>query len=234
LVALVDYKGTIMLTRPASYILGQSGQQTILIGSGTINASGLITLTTALPSTPAGIALVYIVGSLGGNITASGLYPATFASTSACQLLNPGVTTAGAYAGPVAATYYNLITIPVPGGVLGPNGTIFLKTTVETVSSVNTKGLRVLLGGAIAGSLGPGFASIAVIDMNTLIRNRNSASAQLSDTKAMGNAMYANAFSTASAANTSVTQDLVLSGYLANSAEYLVYNGYSVEVTPFL
>ena len=128
---------------PKPYIIATSGVPLIVIGSGTVNSSGEFTLTTALPTTPQGIVDVYIYAGVG---LAAGLYPATFTSTTQCQLVGFPATTAGAYAG--GTTAVSLATIKIPGGILGPNGKFRVEIIYTGTTNANQKDVRVIYAGS--------------------------------------------------------------------------------------
>ena len=128
---------------PKPYIIATSGVPLIVIGSGTVNSSGEFTLTTALPTTPQGIVNVYIYAGVG---LAAGLYPATFTSTTQCQLVGFPATTAGAYAG--GTTAVSLATIKIPGGTLGPNGKFRVEIIYTGTTNANQKNVSILYAGS--------------------------------------------------------------------------------------
>ena len=134
---------------PKPYIIATSGVPLIVIGSGTVNSSGEFTLTTALPTTPQGIVNVYIYAGVG---LAAGLYPATFTSTTQCQLVDFPATTAGVYAG--GTTAVSLATIKIPGGTLGPNGKLRVDIMYTGTTNANQKNINILYGGnSLLGSI---------------------------------------------------------------------------------
>ncbi|OXE37469.1 MAG: hypothetical protein CGW95_01390, partial [Phenylobacterium zucineum] len=107
---------------PIPYILAQTAVPVILPSSGSSNATGQITLTTALPYQPSGTVQIYLptgVVTAGSAGTGAGLYSVVFSTTAICQIQGTGIVTAnGAYTQTTAADL-TLATVTVPGGAMG-------------------------------------------------------------------------------------------------------------------
>lgn len=126
-----------------------------------------------------------------------------------------------------------LATVNIPASTVGANGEIKVRTFWTVTNSANNKVLRVRLGG-IAGSICGGLTptTIAGLEMTVYIRNKNSASSQyLITIGARGtDGLVTNVISTPTTVDTSASQDLVISGQLANTGETITLEGYAVEI----
>ena len=136
--------------RMVPYILAQSAVPTILLSSATsISATGAISGLTALPYVPAGVVKVYCFAQAG---LAAGLYYARFSSTTACQIftdaagtVTPTGITAGAYAG--GTTEVVLSALIVPGGQMGPSGSVRTSERWTHIGNTNVKTMKLFFGG---------------------------------------------------------------------------------------
>lgn len=124
-----------------------------------------------------------------------------------------------------------LATLSLSANLLGPNGTIDVDALWTLTNNANTKTLRARLGGA-SGLI---FWSQAVGAFNTArgsgrIQNRNSPLAQVAFAGAsfgsQGSAVITGAIDTTAA------QTVVITGQLANAADSITLESYSVRITP--
>lgn len=128
-----------------------------------------------------------------------------------------------------------LATVPIPAGLLGTDGGLLVYSTWTVTNSANNKTNRIRLGG-IAGTAFMAAVSTAVATQSDIrrIRNRASAASQVASTAA-GTALSTGtttAAITTGAVDTSMAQDLVLSGQLASAGEQITLENYEVWVTP--
>lgn len=132
-------------------LLAQFGAPIILPSSGSSNATGLITLTTALPYQPSGVVQVWLpAGVVVGDAT-GGLYSATFSSTTVCQLAGAPTTANAAYT--QVTTAVTLASLTVPGNVMGANGMLRVAPHWSVPGNANTKTGTVMFGGVTFGGL---------------------------------------------------------------------------------
>lgn len=214
------------------FILAQTAVPTILLSSATtITATGAISGLTALPFTPVGLVQVYCYAQAG---LAAGLYPARFSSASACQIytdaagtVTPTGITAGAYAG--GTTSAVLATVTVPGGAIGANGALRKTNRFTWPSNANGKIIVTQFAGVTMGDNATYTATMGISTVST-IRNRGVTNAQVTP-NVSGDAATANAMLYQST-DTSVSQNITLTGYVNVATDYLILEGYTIEVLP--
>lgn len=208
--------------RVEPYILYQSAIPVILLPSGAVNSSGQFTLTSALPYVPAGTVKVYVFSGVG---LASGLYDATFSSTTVCQVTGNPATTAGSYASGTAEV--SLADLSVPGGLMGKSGGLRISATSAAINNSNTKTLRGKLGGSVYNGTFSTCTTQGGCSLLGAIRNRGSFSLQV------GSALfYGAAGQTYTAINTALDSVFSFTGQLGGAADYLILDGYTVEILP--
>jgi hypothetical protein len=125
-----------------------------------------------------------------------------------------------------------LATIAIPAGAMGPNGALRITAVFSHTNSANNKTLRVRLGG-MSGAAFMNYSNSANASQMTqrIIQNRNSQALQVSGSAGIANAVAPNTGSPATGAiDTSVAQDLVISGQLANAGETVTLESYLVEL----
>jgi hypothetical protein len=216
--------------------LAASAVAVILPSSGSSNATGQITLTTALPVQPTGTVGVFLpagVVTAGTQGAGAGVYQATFSSTTVCQLTGSVTTANAAYTQVVTEAV--LATTTLPGGVMGLNGAIESRPVWTVNNSVNNKTPRIRFGGA-AGTIysGPTLTSVNIYSDSRRIRNRNSAALQVGNSTAAN----ANPWSTATAAvtvsavDTTAAVDLVYSGQLAVATDFIILESRETWLLP--
>lgn len=123
-----------------------------------------------------------------------------------------------------------LATIAVPASAMGPNGILRVTLLWSYTNSANGKIKRVRLGGA-AGTvlMQQTNTTSATIRHHMLIQNRNAQNAQIAGQYVGTFAASSVAHATA-AIDTSVAQDLVISGQLANAGDSVTLEAYVVEL----
>lgn len=119
-----------------------------------------------------------------------------------------------------------LATITIPGGLMGPNGSIRVTPIFSITNNANNKSLGIKLGGQSIFAIG--LTTNSAYQAIATARNRGSQSAQLS-TSGGG---YAAVFTANTNVDTSVDQVLTINGTLANAADTITLEGYTVEVLP--
>jgi hypothetical protein len=128
-------------------------------------------------------------------------------------------------------TETTLATITIPGGSMGPNGSLRISPLWSYTNSANTKTLRIKFAGNTCYSSTP--TTSAGLQAYFTIRNNNSASAQ----SAIGTGTSSGSGGSSTAVvsltvDTSLDQVVVITGQLASAAENISLLGYSVEVIP--
>lgn len=216
------------------YILAQKATPIVLLSAATnISATGAITGLTALQYQPTGVVQVYCFAQAG---LAAGLYYATFSSTSACQLytdaagtITPTGITPGAYSSGTAEVA--LVSVTVAGNSLGINGALQAEALVQNPNNANSKTLNAKYAGNVFG--GQSFNTSVSGGFRALMRNRGAANKQVS---ALGSrADWTQPSSGAVlqfAADSAVDQICTITGQLANTADFIILEGYTIEVFP--
>ena len=208
-------------TLKVPYILAQSNVPIILCSSGNFNATGQLTLTTALPYTPTGTVLVYI---FAGNGLTAGLYSATFSSTTVCQLVGNPTTTSGAYAG--GTTEATLATVTILGGSLGNNGKIRDTTLIQIPNNANNKILNERLNAQELGSFTFTTSSYARSIMETVNQGNPAVNLSTFFTNIGGGSANFRRLTV----DTTQNQTLTLAGTLAVATDYIILESYSIEI----
>lgn len=125
-----------------------------------------------------------------------------------------------------------LATITIPAGAIGANGLLDIFLKVTATNDASSKTIRGRLGG-IGGSVvfAQATVSFATAEARFTMENRNSESSQLGGRSgsAGGIGGSANAFQT-STVDTTVETTLVLTGQLADAADTLTLESYSVHL----
>jgi len=122
-----------------------------------------------------------------------------------------------------------LATVKIPAKSLGRNGAIRTTALYRVTNSANNKTLRMRLGGLAGASMG------SFITLNTLSA-RLVFAFQNQDNPASQVAIDGGGFGASASAiltgmvDTSVEQDLVLTGQLANGADSIVLESYTIEI----
>lgn len=140
---------------------------------------------------------------------------------------------AAAVTGTTAETV--LATVTVPAGAMGPSGGLEIRSSWTVTNSANSKTLRTRLGG-LAGSQFQTLGLTTVVTAADVrrIRNRGNAASQVGSAPANAsgiNVGSGSAHATA-AVDTSVAQDLVLTGTLALATESITLESREVWLLP--
>lgn len=220
------------------YLLAQTGVPVILPSSGSSDAVGTITFTTALPYTPAnGQPLaVYLpagVVTAGSQGTGAGVYQATGKGTNnSVSLTGTGIVTAnGAYT-QTTASNLTLANVTIPGGAMGPNGRLRTMVHTECPNNVNAKATVATFGGATVLNQSNSTIVQYLAVITTVNRGVQNAQIGYSTSGTAGGSGTSSAASVVTTVDTSQAQVLTLSGQLAVATDYLILNSYSVEVMP--
>lgn len=123
-----------------------------------------------------------------------------------------------------------LATISITGGTLGPNGQVEVICLWTSTNNANSKTGRVRLGGVTGAVFGTEVMTTSVSLMAIRkFANRNSEASQIGgQAGATGGIVASGAAFTTAVIDTSAAQDLVITGQLANSADLLRLEAYSV------
>lgn len=150
------------------------------------------------------------------------------------SIVGPVVIASSALATSVTGTTTETVlgTITIPAGAMGANGWIRATALWSFTSSANNKSLRIRLGGA-SGTVYQNITATATLSSMTqrLIMNRNSLSSQVGAAIASANSfgLQSGTLPT-STINTGVAQDLVFTGQLTNTSEFITLEGYTIEL----
>lgn len=210
-------------------ILAKSAVPMGIANTGTIATNGTVTLGTALNTTYSGGIWLYFPAAAFAA-SAAGFYWTVMSSTTAGTVYTSqtsGVAVTGsnsAYTGDT--TIRTAISITLPGGSLGPNGSIRLYTNISTNNTAGAKTMTPALGAT----------NLQVISSTTslnnsgfiLVSNRNSQILQRSST--IGNASFGG--TNYPAIDTSIDQAITLKLTLAVATDVLVLEDYLIELIP--
>jgi hypothetical protein len=123
-------------------------------------------------------------------------------------------------------------TVVIPAGAMGVNGFLRIQSVWTMPNSANVKTFRIRLGG-IAGNVFLNATATTQVSgqVETIIRNRNSASSQVGFTNATFTSFGTSTGSNQTASqNTANALDLVFTALLASAAETITLEAYSVEL----
>jgi hypothetical protein len=125
-----------------------------------------------------------------------------------------------------------LATVSIPAGAMGANGVLRITAFYSVTNNANNKTPIVKFGGTGGTAYFSRIeASIAAIRFTTYIGNRNSASSQVGGVAPTGGGDSTTTSAlTTSAVNTANAVDLLFRGTLANSADTITLEGYTVEI----
>ena len=223
--------------------LSQAAVPVILAPNGTVATNGTITLGTALPTIYANAWVRLPAGAVVGGL--AGLYYATFSSTTVGVITTTFVDAASAFtpyipASTVVAVGSNsaytqttaaditLCNVTVPGGLMGANGAFRARVAYSAINNANQKLINTKLAASLLAG-GFGITSGAVSNTDVKAANRGSQSAQLSSIASTAGVTAYGAYSTV---NTAIDQPLTFTGQIATATDFIVLEGYSVEVLP--
>lgn len=233
---------------PVQYILAQSGVSVGLAPNGTIAATGVVTLGTALPRIySAGIWLRFPDGAVAGGL--SGLYWCVMSSTTVGQVYSNFVDTSAGFVpyiptGTLVAAVGSgvayaqttgvdivLVNTPLMGNALGNNGSLRIRdlTSMNVDATANTRIRKHFLGTAVFISLGSTATSTTATILNQ-ISNQGIANSQISQNWGMnGNS---NAALLSGAIDTTINQPITLTANITNAADCAIIEAFSIEVLP--
>lgn len=214
----------------ASQILAQSGVPRILLPTGSSNATGQITLGTALAYTPVGVVFGYLPAGVvtSGVQTGAGMYPMTFSSTTVAQLTDTTAVTANAAYTQTTGSALVLASANMAGGAMGANGSVRVRALFTNNNSAGTKQFICQFGGASlvtntnTTSITAGFEHVT--------SNRGAQNAQVTQF----NDAYA-ASAVATTYQTVDTSQAVTFGFASNqntATDYSILESYTIEVLP--
>ena len=226
---------------PVTLALAQSAVPVGIAPTGTMAANGALTCGTALNLTYSSIWLYFPAGAVYAG-SAAGAYYTVMSSTTLGTVYDNVLGTAtpyvpaapvaivaagpGAYTGITAET--TLVTVPVPGNLMGINGALESCPLWTMNNSANNKILRVRLGTTVFSSLTQSAA--ATLQNIIIIRNRGVLDKQI------GNHSTSFGFSVSTAApitgtiDTSTDQNVTFTGQLAVATDFLVLEGFMTFV----
>lgn len=123
-----------------------------------------------------------------------------------------------------------LKTITIPAKAMGANGSVRVTLLASANNNANTKTLRVKFGGTTfhQTNLTTQLSRQAIV----IIRNRNSESSQVGNPVAFDGIGAASAVVITSAVDTTADVTLLITGQLANGADDMHLEGYTIEVCP--
>lgn len=122
-----------------------------------------------------------------------------------------------------------LATIPIPGNLMTPNGHLRLTSLWTVTSSANAKTMRAKLGGTafLAGAV----TTSATFQNIITIRNRNAANSQVGHPASSGTPISANnSATTTGTVDTTVAQNLLITGQLADAGDTITLEDYLLEL----
>ena len=207
-------------------------------GSGSIGVNGALTLTTALQLTYPNIWLYFPAGAVYSGSVA-GVYFCQMTSTTLGTVYNNVLTgvpsivasptavvspSIGAYTSPITAV--DLFSFVLPGGSMGANGQLVLYSEITVPNNANTK----------LGIINIGGTQIMAISLTTTITangirywaNRGVSNAQISRATTSTNIGNSAVALNQTAIATDVNQNVLFQGQLANAADFVVFEQYSV------
>lgn len=213
--------------RSFGYVLAQSGVPIILPSSGTSNATGQITLTTALPYQPLGTVGLYLPAGVVVGDAVGGIKQVVFSSTTVCQIVGAPATANAAYTQSTSAL--TLATVSVPGGAMGANGRLRVTTWWEHANSATSKSENILFAGS-AMQAWTNTTTAAVLGAWDL-QNRGAANLNMRYNTAGANVPQATVYAQPNI-DTSIAQLLAWQVQLAAAADFIMLSGFTVEVLP--
>lgn len=209
--------------------------------SGSVGANGALTLDTALPVTYSDGIWLYLPAGAAYAGSSAGMYWVVMSSGTAGTIydtigtgfLNNQIGAAvpisaagpGIYAGTTAEI--TLTTFSLPGNLMGPNGYLLVRARGAHPNNANNKGYRRSIAGVSTGLAN--FSTTNTAPLLWELINRGKATSNLFG--APQNAYTANtALNIPSAIDTTVDNDVTLTGQLAVATDFLIYDMVVVEV----
>lgn len=231
------------------YILAQSAIPIILPSSGTIT-NGVLSALTALPTTYAGCWMYFPAGA--SLPSGAGLYWVVPSSTTAGQIytafqgagaftpyipLNPvALTSGGAPYTQTIATDITLANITVPGGLMGTNGALRTYASHSLANTAGAKPSKLFHGGVQCGVLSTPASSAVGRSLHELSNRGSQASQYATSATSTAGTSFANGATALTgyygSVDTSIAQSITFTGQLAVATDYIVLEGFTVEVLP--
>jgi hypothetical protein len=207
--------------------LGAGASATLIeLGSSNVPLTPLAVSRTPSVFGPFNTTKTFLLQAAGGTVTYA-LGPAEASQFGVRVVQQSGVAVSGA-----ADTNENILaTIPIPAGLMGVNGSLRVTTIWSVTNNANAKTARVRLGG-IGGTAFWTVALASVLSGKGLcvVMNRGAQNSQVAaDPNVIGLATSAVAVTTG-AIDTSVAQDLVITGQKATGGDTMTLEAYCVEV----
>jgi hypothetical protein len=137
-------------------------------------------------------------------------------------------TSAAAITAPINTSENTLVTHVIPGGIMGPSGTVVVNLW-GSFSGTGNKVFRIKFGGALVGTCT--VTTAVLIQSEFSFQNRGSASSQIGQTNSANTYReHATGAFTFTAVNSDVDQPLTITMQKATGAEAAVIERYSIEV----
>ena len=133
-----------------------------------------------------------------------------------------------AHTGTTAET--TLVTVTLPGGAMGTNGSVEIEALWSYTSSANTKTGRMKFGGTSFQTTSP--TTTVTLAQRTRVTNRNSVSAQVGGPSGATMIGATNTAVTTASINTAASVDITITAQLANSGETMTLESYCIVVYP--
>jgi len=124
-----------------------------------------------------------------------------------------------------------LATIPVPAGAMGPNGRLRITALWNYTNSANNKTLRVRFGG-IGGTIYHSTVLTTTANFRAIIdiANRNATNSQVGAPNGLNSVGSTTGALVTGAIDTTLAQDIVITGTLASAGEAINLESYLVEL----
>jgi hypothetical protein len=211
------------------YVLSQSGIPYGIANSGTVAVNGTYTAGTAYNTTYSGGIYLYFPATAFATAPA-GFYWCVASSTTAFTVYTDNSATTpvtgsnAAFTGSTAQQ--NAVTITVPGGAMGANGSLRIFSGATLNNTAGAKSLTNYIGAAVIGTSSPTTSTNTSLCL--VVSNRNSESSQRSSTIS-GNSTVIGGFTTA---NTAEDFQITIRLQLATATDWIVLEHFLVEVLP--
>ena len=227
-------------------LLSQRAIPLIIVPNGTVATSGVITLGTALPVIYPNAWVYLPAGAIVGGL--QGLYFCQFTSTTVGQIftnfnnnslpfvpdiINNPIPAIGSNAGYTQVTLADLVlsSIVIPGGMMGINGSLRVNFLGSHNNSAGGKTYELKLDSTVI--MNPGATTSVSISTQNVIRNRGVLNSQIclqtANNNGFGTAAIINPILSI---NTAIDKILTIGGYLAVATDYMIIEGFSIEILP--
>lgn len=211
-------------------VLAQGAVPMGIANSGTIATNGTVTLGTALNTTYSGGIWLYFPSTAFASGSA-GFYWTVMSSTTVgvvytSQTSNTPVTGSNsAYTGDTTAR--TAVTVTVPGGAMGPNGSLRLSAGCQTNNSAGTKTVAALFGASqIIGTTG---TTNVAFSINGITTNRNNQALQRTSVYSQLTPTSQGAYT---AIDTTTSQSITIRITIAVATDVIVLENWIVEIIP--